>query len=168
MKSPHGLVKLEYFPDGSCLGMALQESLEEGYKADYPTDDGGIHPDFFKPCITCCRRTTRTRWALREHVECLPRPLKLRRSVCAKTPQTFVAAILRCPCSGSPCACGRRRGGPRDGDPAEVAVSVPRPLNRRRSNPSNFVADPAPAGSNTAAATPPRAGKGGSNGAGTK
>ena len=26
--------------------MLLQESLEEGYKADYPTDDGGIHPDF--------------------------------------------------------------------------------------------------------------------------
>ena len=48
VKSPNGWVKLVYFPDGSCLGMALQDSLEEGYKADYPTDDGGIHPDFFQ------------------------------------------------------------------------------------------------------------------------
>ena len=40
------LIKLEYFPDGSCLGMALQESLEEGYKADYSAADDGIHPDF--------------------------------------------------------------------------------------------------------------------------
>ena len=46
MKSPNGSVKLEYFPDGSCLGKALQESLEEGYKADYPNDDGGIHPEY--------------------------------------------------------------------------------------------------------------------------
>ena len=40
----------KYFPDCSCFGMALQESLavEEGYKADYPTDDGGIYPDFFR------------------------------------------------------------------------------------------------------------------------
>ena len=26
--------------------MTLQEPIEEGYKADYPTDDGGIHPDY--------------------------------------------------------------------------------------------------------------------------
>ena len=26
--------------------MALQDSLEEGYKADYPNDDGGIHPEY--------------------------------------------------------------------------------------------------------------------------
>ena len=26
--------------------MALQGSLEEGYKADYSTDDGCIHPDY--------------------------------------------------------------------------------------------------------------------------
>ena len=25
---------------------ALQKSLEEGYKADYPTNDGSIHPDY--------------------------------------------------------------------------------------------------------------------------
>ena len=72
--------------------MALQESLEEGYKADYPTDDDGIRPDFSKPCITSCRRFTRTCWASRERVESrrqdpsnfiavsAPRPLKLRRS----------------------------------------------------------------------------------------
>ena len=74
--------------------MALQESLEEGYKDDYPADDGGTvagtHPDFSKPCRTCCRRTTRSCWASRERVESrrqvhsnfvavsAPRPLKLR------------------------------------------------------------------------------------------
>ena len=46
VKSPNGLVKLEYFPDCSCLAMELQGSLEQGYKADYPTDNGGIHPDY--------------------------------------------------------------------------------------------------------------------------
>ena len=54
--------KLEYFLDCACLGTALQESLEEGYyKADYPTDGGGIYPVFSKPCITAgCRHTMRT------------------------------------------------------------------------------------------------------------
>ena len=28
------------------LGIALQESLGEGYKADQPTDGGGIYPDY--------------------------------------------------------------------------------------------------------------------------
>ena len=89
--------------------MVLQESLEAGYKADYLTDDGGIHPDFFKPCITCCRRTTRTCWTSREQVESrcqdpsnfvaesAPRPLKLRRS---DPPLTH--------CTGGSCTGGRR------------------------------------------------------------
>ena len=45
-ESPNGPVKLEYFPDGSYLSMEPQETLEGGYKADYPTDDGGILPDY--------------------------------------------------------------------------------------------------------------------------
>ena len=44
--SPNGSVKLEYFSDCSCLGIELQESLEEDYKADYPTSDGGTHTDY--------------------------------------------------------------------------------------------------------------------------
>jgi len=40
------LVKLGYFPDGSGLGTALQESLENGYKADV-----SIHPDFRKELL---------------------------------------------------------------------------------------------------------------------
>ena len=94
-------VKLEYFSDSSCFGMALQESLEEGYKADYPTDDGGIHPDFFKPCITCCRCTTRTCWASRERVESRRQDPSNFVAVSAPSlsgqdPSNFVAAILRC------------------------------------------------------------------------
>ena len=72
--------------------MVLQESLEAGYKADYLTDDGGIHPDF----------------------------------------------------------------------PAEVGVSEPRPPNFIAAIPQTS------AGADSAAATRPNAGKGGSKGAGTK
>ena len=46
VKSPNGSVRLEFFPDVSCLGMELQKSSEEGYKTDYPTDKGCIHPDY--------------------------------------------------------------------------------------------------------------------------
>ena len=37
---------MDWSSDGSCLGMTLQEPIEEGYKADYPTDNGCIHPDY--------------------------------------------------------------------------------------------------------------------------
>jgi len=40
------LVKLGYFPDCSGLGTVLQESLENGYKADV-----SIHPDFRKELL---------------------------------------------------------------------------------------------------------------------
>ena len=52
-KSPNGSIKLKYFPDCSCLGMALQKSLEEGpglegFKADNPIDYCCIHSEWFK------------------------------------------------------------------------------------------------------------------------
>ena len=149
--------------------MALQESLEEGYKADYPTIDGSIHPDFFEPCITCCRRTARTcwaTWASRDRVESrrqdpsnfialsAPRPLKVEGS-------NFVAAILRCPLHKRPLrrrppAGHSRRGAPSDGDPgpAEVAVSAPISLKLRRTDPP---LPPAQAAAGAGAAAPSNA-----------
>ena len=75
VKSPDGSVKLEYFPDVSCLGMALQETLRGSKKTTKliipPSTAAYILPVMIaKPCITCCRLSTRTCWASRERVEC--------------------------------------------------------------------------------------------------
>ena len=126
-EAPQWIVRPQYISDGTCLGLALQESLENGYKADYPTNyrTAAYILIIAKPCISCCRRTTRTRtcWVSRERVEC------------------------------------RRQ------DPSNcVAVSAPRPLNLRCSDPQSppALAAPAPAAASTeapATATLPMAGK---------
>ena len=63
--------------------------------------------------------------------ESAPRPVKLYSSVGAKTPQTSSQP----PAGHRQCGGQHQRGGPRDGDSAEVAVSAPRPLKLRRSDP---------------------------------
>ena len=78
--------------------MVLQESVEEGYKADYPTDDGSIH-----------------NLLLTNYEDVLG--VKGASGVSTKTPQNFVAvllprpsifvaAILRCPLLLRTCAGG--------------------------------------------------------------
>ncbi len=81
------MVKLGYFPDCSCLGLALQESLEKGYKPDNPTraDDGGIHPDYRQALHNL----------LSKYVE-VGLGVKGESEVQAQRPSNFVAAILRC------------------------------------------------------------------------
>ena len=91
--------------------MVLQESLEEGYRAEYPTNDDGIHPDFFKPCITVGLLSTYYDDVLGvkgASGESAPSPLKLHCSVCAKTPQTSSQRPSVAPCTGAgaAAACG--------------------------------------------------------------
>ena len=97
-----------------------QESFEEGYKADYPTDDSGIHPDYSQALHNLLSTSYEDVLGVKGASGVSgPRPLKLRRSVGAKTPQTSSQRSSVAPCAGGPCAVGSRRGGPRDGDPAE-------------------------------------------------
>ena len=70
----------------------LQESLEKGYKADYPanyptvpTNDGGIHPDYRQALHNL----------LSTYVE-VGLGVKGESEVPAQRPSNFVAAILRC------------------------------------------------------------------------
>ena len=89
MKSPNGLVKLGYFPDCSGLGMVLQESLEEGYKTDYPTDDGSIHPDYCQALHNLLSKYYEDVLGVKgASGVSARRPRKLRRSFGAKTPRT--------------------------------------------------------------------------------
>ena len=115
MKSRNGSVKLAYFPGGSCLGMELQESLEEGYKADHPTDDGGIHLDY-------CQTLHNLLSTYYEDVLSVKGAsgVSVPRNKCRRQGRSkFVASILHYPLLWRPL---RRRApacGPRDGDPTE-------------------------------------------------
>ena len=62
--------------------MALQESLEEGYKVDYPTDNDGIHPDYCQALHSLLSMYYEDVLGVKEASGVSdPRPLKLRRSV---------------------------------------------------------------------------------------
>ena len=82
-------------------------------------------------CHSICAKTPQTllqqssvacRWPLRSRPPpktgvSAPRTLKRRRSVGAETPQTLSQRSSVAPCTCCSCAGGRRRGGPRYGDP---------------------------------------------------
>ena len=105
-----------------------------------------INPDFPKPCITCCRRITRTCWESREQEESrrqdpsnfvavlAPRPFKLRRCDSSGSVAPAQEPLRRLP-PARPQQGSSRSCGPHNGNPAEVAVSAPRPLKLRRSDP---------------------------------
>ena len=82
-----------------------------------------------QPCITSVDvlrgRAGRQGTEWRVGPQSAPRPHQLRSSVGAKTPQTLSQRSSVTPCPSGLCAGGRRRagGGPRDGDPAEVALT---------------------------------------------
>ena len=101
LKSPNGSVKLEYFPDCSCLGMALQESIEEGCNAEYPTDDCSIHPDYCQALhnLPGPVLSTYVGYAGRQGGEYSvgAKTLQTSSQCWRQDPSNIVAAILRCP-----------------------------------------------------------------------